>query len=332
MDAQLGDWLGPQNGQLGSAYLATSYYIFALDIMAQTAQILGQAEDAQTYIATRDVQKDFFAETFLMEGIPYGVVGSGPMFNAMLPPFKKQPAATQTAYAVPLALGVIAPELESSMAAELAKVVASEAVDDGGIARPAYSLMTGFIGTAWISKALSDAGYNDEAYRLLTNETYPSWLYSVNQGATTIWERLNGYTVENGFGGNNSMNSFNHYSFGSVGQWMMAYAAGIQREEPGFQRFKLAPAIDRSGSIDWVNAHYDSPYGRIESRWKIMNGEVHYNITIPANTLATIVLPTTGNIVESGKSLLMVEGISNVHGEAHATAMQIGSGSYQFVF
>ena len=101
--------------------------------------------------------------------------------------------------------------------------------------------MTGFIGTAWISKALSDNGLDELAYKLLQNNKYPSWLYSIEQGATTIWERLNGYTVEDGFGGNNSMNSFNHYSFGAVGQWMMAYSLGIQRDEPGFRKFVLQP-------------------------------------------------------------------------------------------
>ena len=114
--------------------------------------------------------------------------------------------------------------------------------------RPKYSLMTGFIGTAWISKALSDNGLSELAYRMLQNNQYPSWLYAIDQGATSIWERLNGYTVENGFGGNNSMNSFNHYSFGAVGQWMMAYSLGIQRDEPGFQKFILQPEPDPTGA------------------------------------------------------------------------------------
>ena len=97
-----------------------------------------------------------------------------------------------------------------------------------GIIRPAYTLMTGFIGTAWISIALSNANANREAYRLLQQTAYPSWLYPVVHGATTIWERLDGYTVEKGFGGHNGMNSFNHYSFGAVGQWLIAYSLGIQ--------------------------------------------------------------------------------------------------------
>jgi hypothetical protein len=111
--------------------------------------------------------------------------------------------------------------------------------------------MTGFIGTASISEALSGNGNHDLAYKLLTNKQYPSWLYSVVNGATSIWERLNSYTVENGFGGNNSMNSFNHYSFGAVAAWMYNYSLGIQRHptKAGFKEFILMPTPDPNGQI-----------------------------------------------------------------------------------
>jgi alpha-L-rhamnosidase len=330
MDAQLGDWLGPQNGQLGSIYLASAYHVFTLKIMQNVATVLDRPNDAQKYAEQHQQRRDYFNSTFIKDGQPQGIVGSGPMFNAMVPPFKTQTAATQTAYAVPLALDVFADEQRSVMAAGLAKVLSQSNVDDGGIERPPYSLMTGFIGTAWISKALSDAGYDDDAYRLLTNETYPSWLYSVNQGATTIWERLNGYTVENGFGGNNSMNSFNHYSFGAVGQWMMANAAGIQRAEPGFHHFVLQPSIDRSGSIEWVKGHYDSPYGRIESAWKLVDGVLNYQATVPANTTAQLVLPRGAEVKEGGKSLVEGNGISDIVVRDGKLMLRLGSGSYDF--
>lgn len=330
MDAQLGDWLGPQNGQLGSIYLASAYHVFTLKIMQNVATVLDRPNDAQKYAEQHQQRRDYFNSTFIKDGQPQGIVGSGPMFNAMVPPFKTQTAATQTAYAVPLALDVFADEQRSIMAKGLLKVVSQSNVDDGGIERPPYSLMTGFIGTAWISKALSDAGYDDDAYRLLTNETYPSWLYSVNQGATTIWERLNGFTVENGFGGNNSMNSFNHYSFGAVGQWMMANAAGIQRAEPGFHHFVLQPSIDRSGSIEWVKGHYDSPYGRIESAWKLVDGVLNYQATVPANTTAQLVLPRGTDVKEGGKSLVEGNGISDIMVRDGKLILRLGSGTYDF--
>jgi alpha-L-rhamnosidase len=194
--------------------------------------------------------------------------------------------------------------------------------------------MTGFIGTAWINKALCDNGFNDVAYRLLQQTSYPSWLYSVDQGATTIWERLNSYTVENGFGGNNSMNSFNHYSFGAVGAWMYNYSLGIQRDEnePGFKHFILQPTPDPTGQMTFAKGHYDSMYGRIESGWKIENGQLIYSATVPPNTTATLYLPATSEktITESGKSTDAVKGLKFVKYENGKAVFELQSGKYEF--
>jgi alpha-L-rhamnosidase len=167
--------------------------------------------------------------------------------------------------------------------------------------------MTGFIGTASISEALSVNGNHDLAYKLLTNKQYPSWLYSVVNGATSIWERLNSYTVENGFGGNNSMNSFNHYSFGAVAAWMYNYSLGIQRHptKAGFKEFILMPTPDPNGQITEAKGHYDSMYGRIYSAWKSQQNTWTYSATVPANSTATLYLPakSIAQISENGKSL-----------------------------
>jgi alpha-L-rhamnosidase len=193
--------------------------------------------------------------------------------------------------------------------------------------------MTGFIGTAWISKALSDHGYSDAAYRLLQNDQYPSWFYPVDQGATTIWERLNSYTVENGFGGNNSMNSFNHYSFGAVGQWMIAYSLGIQCNQPGFKHFILQPEYDPTGEMTWAKGHYDSMYGRISNAWKIDNGTLIYSATVPANTTATLFIPAASEnaVTENGKPAAEAEGISFVKYEDGKAVYELASGSYEFI-
>jgi alpha-L-rhamnosidase len=192
--------------------------------------------------------------------------------------------------------------------------------------------MTGFIGTAWISKALSDNNMSELAYRLLQNNLYPSWLYAVDQGATSIWERLNGYTVENGFGGNNSMNSFNHYSFGAVGQWMMAYSLGIQRKEPGFSEFILQPEPDPTRKMTWARGYYDSMYGRINSGWKVQNNILTYNMTIPANTTAILYLPSrsVNTIRESGKKFSRVKGVTFVKYENGLAIFKVVSGNYIF--
>jgi alpha-L-rhamnosidase len=193
--------------------------------------------------------------------------------------------------------------------------------------------MTGFIGTAWISKALSDHGLRDLAYRLLLNDRYPSWLYAIDQGATTIWERLNGYTVENGFGGNNSMNSFNHYSFGAVGQWMMAYSLGIQRDEPGFRKFILQPEPDPTGTMTSAEGHYDSIYGRIRSAWKVEGKTLAYSATVPANTAATLYLPASSpsQVTEGGKPVENTKGITFVRHENGKAVYRLLSGTYEFI-
>jgi len=295
-DVQLGDWLGPQDGQLGAAFPATAYHIFDLSIMMKVAAILGHDADVEKYRRMYQERKDFFNRTFVnADKKTLGLVGR-PVFPGGPPApgtatFKV--ADTQTSYAVGLALGAFSDENIPYMRKALAAAVERENIDDQGQKRPPYSLMTGFIGTAWISKALSDAGRSDLAYRVLQNHQYPSWVYTIDQGATTIWERLNGYTVENGFGGNNSMNSFNHYSFGAVGQWLMAYSLGIQRGESGFKSFVLQPEPDPTGQMTWARGHYDSPYGRIESEWHVENGKLIYTATVPPNTTATLYLPTS---------------------------------------
>ena len=154
--------------------------------------------------------------------------------------------------------------------------------------------MTGFITTSWISRVLTDGGRADVAYRLLLNQHYPSWLYPVTQGATTIWERLNSYTHTDGFGGNNSMNSFNHYSFGAVGQWLVNRCLGIERDEkqPGWKHFYLRPVPDPTGGLTFARGYHDSPCGRIESSWQRgEDGRITYRFVVPKGTTATLMLP-----------------------------------------
>ena len=274
-DGLLGDWLGPQNGLLGSAFLVTAYHAYDMAIMAKVATLLGKTADAVKFQELADKRKAFFNTTFVnadKKTLATGRsgFGPGPIAPDAVPVFRL--ADTQTSYAVGLGLGVFSPENVPAAVKNLADAVGRENADDDGVKRPANSLMTGFIGTAWISKALSQNGQSAAAYRLLQNDRYPSWLYAIDQGATTIWERLNGYTIEKGFGGNNSMNSFNHYSFGAVGQWMIANSLGIERDEPGFQKFVLQPEPDPTGVMTWAEGHYDSMYGRISSAWKIEGG------------------------------------------------------------
>ena len=195
--------------------------------------------------------------------------------------------------------------------------------------------MTGFIGTAWISEALSEAGSPDAAYRLLQQTTYPSWLYPVTQGATTIWERLNSYTHVDGFGGNNRMNSFNHYSFGAVAAWMYGYSLGIARDEnsPGFKHFILQPEPDPTGEMTYAKGYYDSMYGRIESSWEEKEDGYHYRFVVPANTSATVYIPLkeNGNLEEFGGQDSSGSKITAAEIEDGKAKYEIGSGIYRFV-
>jgi alpha-L-rhamnosidase len=334
-DGQLGDWLGPQNNALGSAFLVTAYHAYDLGIMAKVADILGKSADAAKYRDQYEKRKAYFNATFVNAGkktlATGGGRGGGRGAVAAGPP-EFRVADTQTSYAVGLAMGLFNGENTPQMVRNLADAVARENKDDGGVDRPKYSLMTGFIGTAWISRALSENGHSDLAYRLLHSNQYPSWLYAIDQGATSIWERLNGYTVENGFGGNNSMNSFNHYSFGAIGYWMMAYSLGIQRDEPGFRAFILQPEPDPTGVMTWAEGYYDSMYGRITSAWKIEGTTLTYRATVPANTTATLHLPTSSaeSVKEGGKDARAAQGATFVKYENGKAVFSLGSGSYTF--
>jgi alpha-L-rhamnosidase len=333
-DGTLGDWLGPQNSQLGSAFLVSAYHAYDLDIMSKVAALLGKKDDADKFRTLYEKRKEFFNTTFVnADKKTLGLIGGGRGFGGQpAAPAEFKVSDTQTSYAVGLAMDLFDDENKPYMIKNLAAAIERGNKDDGGVLRPKNSLMTGFIGTAWISKALSDNGHSDLAYRILQNNTYPSWLYSIEQGATSIWERLNGYTVEEGFGGNNSMNSFNHYSFGAVGQWMMAYSLGIQRNEPGFRKFILQPEPDPTGQMKWAKGYYDSMYGRINSEWKVENNTLAYNATVPANTTATLYLPanSANSIKEGGEPVNKSTGITFIKFESGKAVYELKSGSYKF--
>lgn len=317
----LGDWLSPQYNQSEAQPLWNAYEVKNLYIMMKTAEVLGKSSDSRKWRSRYENRKANYLKKFFAPN-GYGLKSDGSQMDI------------QAAYAVPLGLGHV---VDSNRATILSQRLAESVrrntnTDDQNITRPSYSLMTGFIGTSAISHALSNNGYNNEAYRLLTNNQYPSWLYPVQNGATTIWERLDSYTKENGFGGNNSMNSFNHYSFGAVGAWLFDTSLGIARDEenPGFKHFYLKPMPDFGGNrtysdtgnnLTFARGHYDSVYGRIESSWERMNsGWYRYKFTVPANTTATVILPIIGGckVLQNGQAI-------NYSGE-----LTVGSGSYTF--
>lgn len=313
---ELGDWLGPEYDKNEPAFLWAVYHAYDLWIMVNVADILGYSDDAVVYWQKYAERKNFFNKTFVSAITHKTVKSDGTLMD------------TQTSYAVPLALGIFSEENIPYAAKYLADACVRKNTDDNKIEYNSYALMTGFIGTVWISKALSDNGYTDIAYKMLENTNYPSWLYPVEQGATTMWERLDSYTKERGFGGNNSMNSFNHYSFGSVGAWFYNYSLGIQRDpvSPGFKHFILQPQPDFKGSMKSASGYYDSSYGRID------NNKWFYKATVPANTSATLYLPINkeATVLESGKPLTESEGVVFIKYEKGKAVYHLQSGIYQF--
>lgn len=309
----LGDWLGFEVQKNDNSLIFDSYLAYELALMERMAKALGETADAAYYAQQRAKRIDFI-NTYYIDpstgetvGTGFGEEHSSFMGGKYGPKRKGVKIDTQTSYAIPLALGIVKESIKERFTQQLVNTVTRESVGDDGKRYPSYSLMTGFVGTPWITWALSENGRVEEAYRLLTNTGYPSWLYPVTQGATSIWERLNSMTREDGFGGNNSMNSFNHYAFGSVTNWLMQRSLGIARDEerPGFQYFYLQPLADPTGALQYAKGHYDSPYGRIESGWEVTADGVIYRFVVPANTQATLRLPAKDltSIQLDGKSL-----------------------------
>lgn len=340
-EGPLGDWLSPENNKNDNTLLWTAYQIYCLEIMEKTSEILGFDSKAQVYQAQRKDRIDFFNQTYLDEN--GRTVKSGIRTGMMLPPGEAAPIDdaekgqlidTQGSYAIALDMGAVADENRGKVLNNFLTTIERKNIDDLGETRPEYSLMTGFIGTASIGSALSASGNHETVYRLLQQTSYPSWLYSVVNGATTIWERLNSYTVENGFGGNNSMNSFNHYSFGAIGAWMMSYSLGIQRDtaSPGFKKFILQPKPDPDGVMTWAKGHYDAMYGRIESSWRIEGDSVVYEFTVPANTEAMLLLQASdaSKVTSKGKTIKEINEIKVLDQKEGLVQIQLGSGKYQF--
>lgn len=339
-EGPLGDWLSPEGSRNDNTLLWTAYQVYCLEVMSKVADVLGKAADAEAYRTQRAERKDYFNATYV-DAQTHRTVHSGYEGRLFGPPppdyIKPQPGElvdTQASYAIPLNLNVFSETHKEQAAKHLAASVARQNRDDLGVMRPEYSLMTGFIGTASISHALTESGNEALAYRLLQQQSYPSWLYSVVNGATTIWERLNSYTIEDGFGGNNSMNSFNHYSFGAVAAWMYNHSLGIQRDEahPGFKHFILRPVPDPDGAMSWAKGYYDSMYGRIESEWTLTGEGTTYRVSVPPNSLATLYLRTdsSAKVRESGKSLKRAEGVQVLSDENSSLVLELVSGTYLF--
>ncbi|MDD3562000.1 MAG: family 78 glycoside hydrolase catalytic domain [Petrimonas mucosa] len=324
-EGTLGDWLGPEQEKNDNSLLWEAYFIYDLQLMERIATVLGKQQDAARFRELLTARKAFFNRTYIDRE-------SGKTIHSGFrePHRKGETIGTQTSYLLPLAFDICNDTVRERMVDQLLARIEHPGKEEF----PPYSLMTGFIGTAWLNRVLSDLGHSETAYRIFQQTSYPSWLYSVDQGATTIWERLNSYTREHGFSGNNSMNSFNHYSFGAIGSWMLNHSAGIERDEnePGFKHFILQPEPDPTGEMTWAKGSYDSPYGRIESEWRLTGDRCNYRFKVPANTTATLYLPAPERAaVRVGNKGLTSSPLLEVTGEKGGKViMELQPGEHRF--
>ena len=295
----------------------TAYFAHSTHLVAEAARILGRAEDAAKYDRLFHAIVAAFDQAFVG---PDGSISSTsrPFFRAPGAP-PPQPGErfgnTQTAYLLALRFDLLPDALRPVVARRLAADV-----EQNG------HLTTGFVGVGLICPTLTAIGRSDLAWRLLLTGTYPSWLFSVRNGATTIWERWDGWTPERGFE-DPAMNSFNHYSLGSVGAWLYAGAAGIRLDDasPGYKRFTLQPQF--TSRLTEVRATLDSPYGVIGSAWHTDGDRMIYEATVPANSSAVVTLPVPATEVRSsGDSPAPATG-----GPAEFTR-ELPAGTYQFSF
>jgi alpha-L-rhamnosidase len=193
-------------------------------------------------------------------------------------------------------------------------------------------ITTGFLGASYICFVLSRFGHTDVAFNLLMRETYPSWLYPVKMGATTIWERWNGIRPDGSFEVP-SMNSFNHYAYGAIGDWMYRVVAGLDIDEatPGYKRLIVKPHL--GGKLTHAEASLETNYGKASSGWKLAEGALTVTVNVPANTTALIHLPVgkTDEVVESGRVITMAKEMKVIGMEQGRVVVEVGSGSYSFL-
>jgi alpha-L-rhamnosidase len=269
-------------------------------LMAEMAAAIGRSNDAARFQAQSEEVKAAFERDFILSD--GSITNSG-----------------QTAYALAFTMDLVPAEMKAKVAEKFV----------GELQKSDWHLATGFIGTPRLLPGLHLAGRDDVAYRLLLQETYPSWLFPVKNGATTVWERWDGWTPDKGFQ-TISMNSFNHYAFGSVGEYLYRQVAGIDTDGPGFRKIIIRPAI--AEGLTNAQAAYESPAGHIESAWRVDGKRFRLNVTVPPNTTATVFVPASaaGQVTEGGNPAARSIGVSPLRSEAGVTVFGVGSGKYQF--
>ncbi len=305
-----GDWLffiHPTEWNVKPGYtdidlISTAFFSHSTSLVEKTARILKKNEDAAYYLdLNKEIKQSFY--------------------NEFVTPNGRLSPNSQTAYILALKFGLLDQKDIPSAVNYLT----------GNIEKRNYHLSTGFLGTPYICQVLTKYGFPDIAYKLLLQKSYPSWLYPVTRGATTIWERWDGIKPDSSFQ-SVSMNSFNHYAYGAIGDWMYSTVTGIRENEefPGYKQCTIEPFLNNS--LTFARASFDSMYGMIQSEWATKDDQVELKVSVPANTKATIIIHTSNcdSLKESNKSPEMVFGSSNIKKSGDGFVITAGSGDYIF--
>lgn len=298
LDAKEGDYVGATPRDL----IATCFYAYSTKLFVQTAEVLGRTEDVRTYRELYNRIIEAFEREFIT-------------------PNGRLAAHTQTAHVLPLMFGLVEGTVRERLAKTLAEYVTEQK----------FHLTTGFVGTPYLCHVLTENGHHDVAVKLVQQEDYPSWLYSIHQGATTIWEHWDGIKADGTFW-SDDMNSYNHYAYGSIGEWLYRVVAGLDLDEsePGYKRILLRPRPD--SGLNFAKATYKSAYGLIRSDWRVGDeGAVTYEFEVPPNTTAEVRLQEASQaaISVNGSAIHQAQGVLHFLEHDGKLVLTLGSGTYR---
>ncbi|SMC80237.1 alpha-L-rhamnosidase [Cellulophaga tyrosinoxydans] len=306
------DWLQPypeKTGKIGNRgdtprlFVNTAYFAHSAHLVSKIAGVLGKTEDEKKY---KELYKEIalsFEDEFFDKNGKFKI--------------KKQ---TQTSYLLAIYFDLLKPETKLKAQKHLLEEIKNAD----------YHLGTGFLGTPLLPKVLDDMGEVDLMYKILFKETYPSWFYSINQGATTMWERWNSYSKAEGYNPQ-SMNSLNHYAYGAIGQWMYERIAGIASLEPGYKKIRMAP-IPNVEYLKSASAIVKTPYGEASSSWKIEGNSFILDIVIPPNTSAEVQIPygEKENLRVNGNDFTETSNLKLISSDKNLIKVLAEPGTYKF--
>jgi alpha-L-rhamnosidase len=335
----IGDWLGFQG--TGNQLMSDVYYAYDALLMSAMAKVINKEDDGKKYELLFQNIRDAFIERYICQDKSGGIIVKSSIIEdendifedgiSVYRSIKEDNTQSALLWCLKLSLyknGFQRQQLIDLLARNIKNTPDFKAShpDSTRIQYAENTISIGFLGVNIIAPVLTDFGLSELAYAILLQDGMPSWLYSVKNGATTIWERWNSYSVENGFG-NVGMNSFNHYSYGAIAEWMYKYMAGISNDPsvPGFKHIIMRPTIDPQKRITKVKGTYESTYGTIISNWELDNETFTYQVVIPANTNATIYIPA-----KSESDILVDDEIKPVKYANGTAEYEVVSGSYKF--